>query len=73
MASFAEIVEFVGLTIDGAGVLVIVLGLLLAAFRFARTFRRKDPGIPEHGPASGTGRAMALAEWQSRSLGPRAA
>lgn len=42
MVSFAEIVEFVGLAIDGAGVLVIVLGLLVAAFRFARTFRRKE-------------------------------
>lgn len=35
MLSFKEVAEGVGLVIDGAGVLVIVLGLLLATIRFA--------------------------------------
>lgn len=34
MQSFKNVVEGVGLIIDGAGVLVIVLGLLIAAARF---------------------------------------
>lgn len=44
MSSFTNIVETVGLAIDGAGVLVIVLGLLTAAFRFVLSFRTiEDP------------------------------
>ncbi|MEW6519534.1 MAG: DUF1622 domain-containing protein [Thermodesulfobacteriota bacterium] len=39
MPSFTDIVETVGLTIDGAGVLVIVLGLLTAAYRFLLSVR----------------------------------
>lgn len=44
MPSFTNIVKIVGLTIDGAGVLVIVLGLLMAAYRFLLSFRTtEDP------------------------------
>lgn len=41
MQPFKQIVEGVGLIIDGAGVLVIVLGLLIAAGRFALTTDRE--------------------------------
>ena len=40
MQSFTQVVEGVGLVIDGAGVLVIVLGLLIAAGRFVLVGRR---------------------------------
>ena len=40
MQSFTQVVEGVGLVIDGAGVLVIVLGLLIAAGRFVFVGRR---------------------------------
>lgn len=44
MPSFTNIVETVGLTIDGAGVFVIVLGLLTAASRFLLSARvTEDP------------------------------
>ena len=35
MHTFKQIVEGVGLVVDGAGVLVIVVGLLMAAWRYA--------------------------------------
>jgi uncharacterized membrane protein len=34
MQSFKQIIDVVGLVVDGAGVLVIILGLLFAAWRF---------------------------------------
>ena len=44
MQSFKQFVEGVGLVIDGAGVLVIVFGLLVAAGRFVFSARREvDP------------------------------
>ena len=44
MQSFKQFVEGVGLVIDGAGVLVIVVGLLIAAGRFAFAAQREpDP------------------------------
>jgi uncharacterized membrane protein len=43
MPSFKEAVESIGLAIDGAGVLVIVVGLLLASGRFA-FFDAREPG-----------------------------
>lgn len=44
MPSFKEVVEGVGLAIDAAGVLVIVLGMLTAITRFAVSGRRTaDP------------------------------
>jgi uncharacterized membrane protein len=39
--SFREAVEFVGLAVDGAGVLIIVLGILVASVRFALPGARK--------------------------------
>lgn len=41
MVSFREIVELVGLVVDGAGVLVMVLGMLIASVRFALPGARK--------------------------------
>jgi uncharacterized membrane protein len=41
MSRFREIVELVGLAIDGAGVLIIVLGMLAASVRFALPAARK--------------------------------
>jgi len=44
MPSFKQVVEGVGLVIDGAGVIVIVLGLLVATGRLAASGRRApDP------------------------------
>jgi uncharacterized membrane protein len=37
--SFEGVVEYIALVIDGAGVAVIVLGLLVSAVRFAASFR----------------------------------
>lgn len=42
MLSFTDIVKTVGLAIDGAGVLVIVVGLLTAAFRFVLSVRKNE-------------------------------
>jgi uncharacterized membrane protein len=41
MASFRETVELIGLVVDGAGVLVMVLGMLIASVRFALPGARK--------------------------------
>ena len=44
MQSFTQIVELVGQVIDGVGVVVVVLGLSVAAFRFVLTGRNAaDP------------------------------
>ena len=43
MDSFKNIVEFIGLLIDGAGVTVIVGGLVYAIFRFIADGGRKHP------------------------------
>ena len=42
MPSFTEIVEAVGIVVDGAGVAVIVLGLLTAAYRFCAAWPGGD-------------------------------
>lgn len=44
MARFREIVELVGLAIDGAGVLIIVFGMLVASVRFSLPAARKVGG-----------------------------
>lgn len=41
MSRFREVVEIVGLAVDGTGVLIIVLGMLIAAARFALQSARK--------------------------------
>ena len=44
MSSFKQCVEGVGLVVDGAGVLVIVIGLLIAAWRYATSVHSQpDP------------------------------
>lgn len=42
MPSFTETVEAVGVAVDGAGVAVIVLGLLIAAWRFCASGPGRD-------------------------------
>ena len=42
MESFTEVVEGVGLAVDAAGVLVIVIGLLVALARWIRSGRQVD-------------------------------
>lgn len=42
MSRFKEIVELAGLAVDGAGVLIIVLGMLFASVRFALPGARKE-------------------------------
>lgn len=42
MPTFTTVVEGIGLMIDGAGVAVIVLGLLVATIRFAAAFQETD-------------------------------
>jgi len=42
MSVFTRVMEFVVLALDAAGVAVIVLGLVVAAVRFARSFRRQE-------------------------------
>jgi uncharacterized membrane protein len=56
---FAELVEFVGQGVDGAGVTVIVLGLSLATARFLMRVRR---GLPRAYEAyrAGLGRTLLL-------------
>jgi uncharacterized membrane protein len=39
MSTFTEVVEGVGLVVDGLGVLAIVFGLLVATLRFAISYR----------------------------------
>jgi hypothetical protein len=44
MSRFKEIIELAGLAVDGAGVLIIVLGMLFASVRFALPGARKVSG-----------------------------
>jgi uncharacterized membrane protein len=44
MSRFKEIIELAGLAVDGAGVLIIVLGMLVASVRFALPGARKVSG-----------------------------
>lgn len=45
MPSFTEVAETVGIAIDGAGVLVIVIALFLAVAGFVRTGRKEQGGF----------------------------
>ncbi len=45
MPTFKEAVESVGLVIDGAGVVVILVGLVVATLRFVATGRREVDGF----------------------------
>ena len=60
MPTFTEIVEGVGLVIDGAGVFAIVLGLLLATLRFAIVGRRAADGFRQYRLDLGRGILLGL-------------
>jgi uncharacterized membrane protein len=60
MPMFKEAVEGIGLVIDGAGVLAIVLGLLAAAFRFAASGRREADGYRRFRQDLGRGILLGL-------------
>ena len=55
MPTFKEVVEFVALVIDGAGVLAIVLGVLVATIRFAAVGRGEADGYRRFPTRSGAG------------------
>jgi uncharacterized membrane protein len=42
--SFTEVIALVGLSIEAIGVLVVVLGLCIASWRFVRSFRHLPEG-----------------------------
>lgn len=58
MELFRNAVEIVGLVIDGAGVVVIVVGMLIAAFRFL--FDRQQSNDPYRRLRQDLGRAILL-------------
>jgi uncharacterized membrane protein len=58
MPTFSHVVETIGLVIDGAGVLVIVLGILVASFRFA--LRRQQEESPYRRFRHDLGRGILL-------------
>jgi uncharacterized membrane protein len=60
MPTFKEVVESIGLVIDGAGVLVIVLGLVVAAFRFAVAGYRDPDGYRRFRQDLGRGILLGL-------------
>jgi uncharacterized membrane protein len=60
MPSFKEVVEGIGLAIDGAGVLAIVIGLLVAASRFATIGRREANGYHRFRQDLGRGILLGL-------------
>ena len=60
MPTFKEVVEGVGLVIDAAGVLAIVLGLLVAAVRFAVSGHREAAGYRRFRQDLGRGILLGL-------------
>ena len=60
MPTFLEVVEGIGLVIDGAGVLAIVLGLLVATFRFAAAHRREADSYRQFRQDLGRGILLGL-------------
>ena len=60
MTTFTEVVEGVGLVVDGLGVLAIVLGLLLAALRFVATRRQEADGYRRFRQDLGRGILLGL-------------
>ena len=60
MLTFKEAVEGIGLVIDGAGVLVIVLGLLFATFRYAVVGLRESSGYRRFRQDLGRGILLGL-------------
>ena len=60
MPTFKEVVETIGIVIDGAGVLVIVAGLLVATVRFAALGRREADGYRRFRQDLGRGILLGL-------------
>jgi uncharacterized membrane protein len=60
MPTFTNVVEGIGLVIDGAGVLAIVLGLLIATIRFAVSGRRETDGYGRYRQDLGRGILLGL-------------
>jgi uncharacterized membrane protein len=60
MSTFTEVVEGIGLVIDGLGVLAIVIGLLLASLRFASTSGRESNGYRRFRQDLGRGILLGL-------------
>ena len=60
MPTFKEVVEGVALVIDGAGVLAIILGILVATFRFAAVGRREAEGYRRFRQGLGQGILLGL-------------
>lgn len=60
MKTFTEVMEVIGLVIDGLGVLVIVLGLIWATFRFGAAFRRGTDGYHQYRQDLGRGILLGL-------------
>jgi uncharacterized membrane protein len=57
---FHEIVDLVGTVIEGAGVAVIVIGILVATVRFAARLRSDPDRTAYRGYRQGVGRAILL-------------
>jgi uncharacterized membrane protein len=60
MPRFTDVVEGIGLVIDGAGVLAIVLGLLLATIRYAAAGRRVADSYRQYRQDLGRGILLGL-------------
>jgi uncharacterized membrane protein len=60
MPTFIDIVEGIGLVIDGAGVFAIVLGLLLATLRYAIVGRQATDGFRQYRQDLGRGILLGL-------------
>ena len=60
MVTFKEVVEVIGLAINGGGVLAIVLGLVMACTRFTVAGRREADGYRQFRQALGRGILLGL-------------
>ena len=60
MPTFKEVVQSVGLVIDGAGVLAILVGLVLATLRFVAVGRREADGYRRFRQDLGRGILLGL-------------
>lgn len=58
MPSFSHVVEITALVIDGAGIFVIVMGLLWSVYRFVRYFQKGDDAF--RGLRQNIGRSILL-------------
>lgn len=58
--TFREVVEAIGVVLDAAGVLAILIGLLVAAFRFVTSGRRESEGYRRFRENLGRGILLGL-------------